>query len=320
MKQHHEVLVLGSGPAGATAAIYASRAHLSTALISGPMPGGQISTTTTIENFPGFPEGIQGPQLGMLVEKQARRFGTDFIFDIIHKVDLSKRPFTLHGQETSYTCDSLIIATGSKPRRLDIPSEQLFENRGLSYCATCDGRFFENKVVGVVGGGDSALEEALYLSRLASKVYIIHRRDALRAGPLLQKRAREEPRIEFIWNATVADLQGDDAGLTEVLLRVVPEGGHLTLEMNALFVAVGHTPNSQLFTDWLDLDDQGYIVADCLTHTSIQGVFAAGDIADPNFRQAITAAGTGCRAGMEAARFLEAVGPSDTISIDNTAP
>lgn len=315
MAKHHEVIVLGSGPAGATAAIYASRAHLSTALISGPMPGGQISTTSVIENFPGFPEGIQGPQLGMMVEKQARRFGTDFIFDMIEKVELGERPFTLVGGNETYTCDSLIIATGSNPRRLNLPAEKLFENRGLSYCATCDGRFFEGKIVGIVGGGDSALEEALYLARLASKVYVIHRRDALRAGPLLQKRAREEENIEFIWNATVADLQGDDAGLTEALLRVLPEGGHLTLELNGLFVAIGHTPNSKIFADWLELDEQGYIVADCLTHTSVEGVFAAGDVADPNFRQAITAAGTGCRAGMEAARFLEAVGPSATAPV-----
>ncbi len=318
MAKHHEVIILGSGPAGGTAAIYTSRAHLSTALISGPMPGGLISTTNVIENFPGFPEGIQGPQLGMLVEKQSRRFGTEFVFDIIQQVDLSKRPFMLLGQDQHYTCDALIVATGSNPRRLGIPAERNFENRGLSYCATCDGRFFEDKTVAVVGGGDAAVEEALYLARLAARVYLIHRRDTLRAGPLLQKRAREEPKLEFIWNATIADLQGDEQGLTHALLRTTPAGGNFSLDLNGLFVAIGHIPNSQLFADWLDLDEQGYIIADGLTHTSIDGVFAAGDVADPHFQQAIVAAGTGCRAAMEAARFLESVGPSDTISPGET--
>ena len=302
-----DVIILGSGPAGGTAAIYTSRANLKTILITGPMPGGQPSTTSLIENFPGFPQGIEGPRMGMLVEEQAKRFGAEFVFDIIQSVDLSGRPFRLRGQQKEYLAGSLIICTGSSPRRLGIAAEKQFEHRGLSTCATCDGRFFEGKTVAVVGGGDSAVEEAIYLSRLASKVYLIHRRDALRAGPVLEERATENEKIEFVWNAIVDDLAGDETGLKQVIVRDVKTDEKKTLEVQGLFIAIGHTPNASLFADWLDLDEQGYIVTDRRTRTNIEGVFAAGDVADPYFRQAVTAAGTGCAAAIEATRYLESL-------------
>ena len=303
-----DVLILGSGPAGGTAAIYTSRANLKTALVTGPMPGGQPSTTSLIENFPGFPKGIEGPRMGMLVEEQARKFGAEFVFDIIQSVDLSGRPFRLKGRQNEYLARALIICTGSSPRRLGIDAEKEFEHRGLSTCATCDGRFFEGKTVAVVGGGDSAVEEAIYLSRLAPKVYLIHRRDALRAGPVLEERARENEKIEFVWNALVDDLAGDEAGLKQVIVRDVKTDATRTLEVQGLFIAIGHRPNTSLFADWLDLDEQGYIVTDRRTRTKVAGVFAAGDVADPHFRQAVTAAGTGCAAAIEATRFLESLG------------
>ena len=302
-----DVLILGSGPAGGTAAIYASRASLKTVLITGPMPGGQPSTTSRIENFPGFPEGLEGPRMGMLIEEQARKFGTELVFDIIRSADLSGRPFRLKGQQKEYLAGALIICTGSSPRRLGIAAEKEFEHRGLSTCATCDGRFFEGKTVAVVGGGDSAVEEALYLSRLAPKVYVIHRRDALRAGPTLEKRATENEKIEFVWDSVVADLKGDDSGLKQIVVSNVKTDEQRTLDAEGLFIAIGHTPNTTLFEGLLDLDEQGYIMTDRRTHTNVEGVFAAGDVADPHFRQAVTAAGTGCAAAIEATRYLESL-------------
>ncbi|HOI55479.1 MAG TPA: thioredoxin-disulfide reductase [Phycisphaerae bacterium] len=311
----YDVVILGSGPAGGTAAIYAARAHLTTALVTGPVPGGLPSTTHLIENFPGFPEGVEGPKMGMLVEQQARRFGAEFLFDIVESVDLSAWPFRMKMQQDDLAAKALIIATGSSPRRMGIPAEKEFEHRGVSTCATCDGRFFEGKPVAVVGGGDSALEEAVYLARMASKVTVIHRRDALRGGPVLQQRARENPKIDFAWNAVVANLKGDQAGLRQVVLKDTRDGTTRTLDVQGLFVAIGHTPNTELFKPAagapgpaLQLDEQGYIVTDKRTRTNIEGVFAAGDVADPHFRQAITAAGTGCAAAIEATRYLESLG------------
>jgi len=302
-----DILILGTGPAGGTAAIYAARADFKTAVLSGPMPGGQLTTTSMVENFPGFPDGIPGPQFARLVEDQARRFGAEFLFDIITRVDLAQPPFGLFSEEKEYRCRALIISTGSSPRRLGLPAEREFAGRGVSYCATCDGRFFQNKVVAVVGGGDSAAEEASYLARLASKVYVIHRRDEFRAGPLLQQRLRGNPKIELRLNSVVADLTGDDAGLKQAVLRDTRTGGSSSLALDGLFIAIGHTPNSALFKDWLDLDEQGYIVADKRTRTRVPGVFAAGDVADPYYRQAVTAAGTACVAAIEAARYLASV-------------
>ena len=302
-----DVLILGSGPAGGTAAIYAARAGLRTALVSGPMPGGQLAATSRVENFPGFPEGVEGPDFGRRVEEQARKFGAEFLLDIIAGVDLSSPPFLLKGQSDEYRCRALVVSTGSSPRRLGLPAEREFANRGVSTCATCDGRFYEGKVVAVVGGGDSAAEEASYLARLASRVHVIHRRDELRAGPIMAARVLDHPRITVEWNSVVTDLKGDDSGLREVVLRDTKTGAERTLRADGLFLAIGHVPNSDLFKGRLDLDDQGYIVADKLTRTSAVGVFAAGDVADPHFRQAITAAGTGCAAAMQAERYLDSL-------------
>jgi thioredoxin reductase (NADPH) len=303
----YDVLILGSGPAGGTAAIYTARANLRTLLVTGPTPGGQVMATSEIDNFPGFPEGVQGPALGQLVEKQARRFGAEFAFDVVTSADLTRRPFVLHGDETEYRARALIICTGSSPRRLDIPAEKQFVNRGLSYCATCDGRFFMGKTVAVIGGGDAALEDACYLAHLAAKVYVIHRRSSLRAGPQLQTRAHANLRIEFVWDSVVEDLTGDETGLKGLTLSDVQSHAERSLEVQGVFVAVGQVPNASLFKNQLDLDWQGYIVADKLTHTKVPGVFAAGDVADPHFRQAVTAAGTGCAAAMEAVRYIEAL-------------
>lgn len=304
----YDVMILGSGPAGGTAAIYASRAGLKTAVLTGPVPGGQLTGTSEIENFPGFPKGLKGPQFGALIEEQAKRFGTKFIFDVITAVDLSQRPFTLRAEEAAYRCRALIICTGSSPRRLGIAAEREFAGRGVSYCATCDGRFFEGKTVAVAGGGDSAAEDASYLARLANKVYVIHRRGEMRAHAAMQKKVLENPKIEFLWHSMVEDLKGDERGLRRIVVREVMAWVTREVEVDGLFVAIGHTPNSGLFKEKLELDAHGFIVTDRLTRTKVPGVFAAGDVADPYFRQAITAAGTGCAAGMEATRFLEAEG------------
>ena len=307
-EQIYDVMILGSGPAGGTAAIYTSRAGLKTALVTGPVPGGQLTGTSEIENFPGFPQGLKGPQFGELLEQQARRFGTEFIFDIITAVDLSVRPFVLRAEEAAYRCRALIVCTGSSPRRLGLAAEREFTGRGVSYCATCDGRFFEGKTVAVAGGGDSAAEDASYLARLAGKVYVIHRRGELRAHAAMQKKVQENPKIEFLWHSVIEDLKGDERGLRRIVVRDVRDGAVKEVPTDGLFVAIGHTPNAGLFKDSLELDAQGYIVTDRLTRTKVPGVFAAGDVADPHFRQAITAAGTGCAAGMEATRYLEAEG------------
>ena len=304
MTDLYDVLILGSGPAGGTAAIYAARANLKVALISGPMPSGQLATTSRVENFPGFPEGIEGPKFGMLVENQARQFGAEFLFDIVTEADLSARPFTLRSEGKEYRCRALVVSTGSKPRRLGIEAETKYANRGVSTCATCDGHFYKDKVVAVVGGGDSAAEEAVYLSRIARQVHLVHRRDALRAGPTLARRVLESDRIAVQWNSVVTDLRGDETRLRQAVLTDTVSGDARTLDLDGLFIAIGHVPNTRLFEGVLDLDGQGYIVTDRQCRTNVPGVFAAGDVADPHFRQAITAAGTGAAAAISAERYL----------------
>ena len=305
---HHNVIILGSGPAGLTAAVYTARASLSPVLIHGPLAGGQLTTTTDVENFPGFPEGVMGPDLMQLMEKQATRFGTDVKVDTIVQADLSKRPFTLKGQSRSYTCDALIIATGAAPKYIGAKNERELLGYGVSTCATCDGAFFRNKVIAVVGGGDSACEEASFLTRFASKLYLIHRRESLRASKIMQDRVLSNPKIEMVWNKTVLEVQGDkQIGVTGLVLEDTKDGSTSMLKTDALFVAIGHTPNSQLFTEQLKMDENGYLLhaADSAS-TDVPGVFVCGDVQDHVFRQAITAAGSGCMAAIGAERWLEA--------------
>jgi thioredoxin reductase (NADPH) len=305
---HHKVIILGSGPAGLTAAVYTARASLNPVLIHGPLAGGQLTTTTDVENFPGFPEGVMGPDLMQLMEKQATRFGTDVKVDTIVQADLSRRPFTLKGQSRSYTCDSLIIATGAAPKYIGAKNERELLGYGVSTCATCDGAFFRNKVIAVVGGGDSACEEASFLTRFASKLYLIHRRDSLRASKIMQQRVLSNPKIEMVWNKNVAEVQGDkQIGVTGLVLEDTRDGSTSLLQTDALFVAIGHTPNSQLFTEQLKMDENGYLLhKPDSTETNIPGVFVCGDVQDHVFRQAITAAGSGCMAAIGAERWLEA--------------
>ena len=304
---HHKVIILGSGPAGLTAAIYTARANLSPLLIRGPLPGGPLTTTTDVENFPGFPEGIMGPELMEVMEKQASRFGTTIVMDVVTEVDLKKRPFTLKTNSTAYTCDSLIIATGAAPRTLGVENEKKLWGYGVSSCATCDGAFFRNKIITVSGGGDSACEEANFLTRFGSKVYLIHRRDELRASKIMQERVMQNPKIEILWNKVITDIEGSkEAGVTSLKLKDTKSGETSSLPADALFVAIGHIPNSSLFKGQLKMDENGYLVpAPNSTATDIPGVFAAGDVQDHVFRQAITAAGTGCMAAIEAERWLE---------------
>ncbi len=303
----HKVIILGSGPAGLTAAIYTARANLSPLLIRGPLPGGQLTTTTDVENFPGFPQGVMGPELMELMEKQATRFGTTIVMDTVTEVDLKQRPFSLKTNATTYTCDALIIATGAAPRLLGLENEKRLWGYGVSSCATCDGAFFRNKVITVTGGGDSACEEANFLTRFGSKVYLIHRRDELRASKIMQERVMSNPKIEVLWNKIILDVEGSkEAGVTALKLKDTKTGALSTLPADALFVAIGHIPNSALFKGQLEMDENGYLLPKPnSTATNIPGVFASGDVQDHVFRQAITAAGTGCMAAIEAERWLE---------------
>lgn len=309
MAHHHtKVLILGSGPAGCTAAIYAARANLSPILVSGLQPGGQLTITTDVENYPGFAEAIQGPWLMEQMEAQARHVGTTFLNDSVISVDLSRRPFTAVGDSgDTYSGDTLIICTGATARWLGLESEQKFQGFGVSACATCDGFFFRNKEVTIVGGGNSAVEEALFLTNHASKVTLIHRRDSLRAEKIAQDRLFANPKVSVVWDSVIEEILGTDSptNVTAVRVRNVKTGVTSDIACDGIFVAIGHDPNTGLFKGMLNMDEEGYLVtAPNSTTTTIPGVFAAGDVQDKIFRQAVTAAGSGCMAALEAERFL----------------
>jgi thioredoxin reductase (NADPH) len=302
-----KVLILGSGPAGLSAALYAARAEMEPLVITGMEMGGQAALTHTIENYPGFPEGIGGSQLGELFQKQAERFGARLEFDTATAVDLSSRPFKVTTYNQEYLAESLIITTGASPNKLKIPGEEKLTGRGVSWCATCDGWFFREKNVVVIGGGDSALEEGIFLTRYAKTVTVIHRRDTLRAGAILQNRAFANPKMRFVWNSIVTDILGEEA-VEAVRLQNVLTGEITEQPTDGIFIFIGHTPNTQLFKGQLNLDSLGYIQTNMLMETSIPGVYAAGEAADPNFRQVITSAGMGAAAAMQAVKYLEAQG------------
>mgnify|MGYP000976888540 FL=1 len=298
----YDVAIIGSGPAGLTAAIYAARAKLATLVLTGDALGGQIATTNDVENYPGFEE-ITGPDLTMRMRAQAERFGAETVFDQITEVDFDGPPFSLVGGSTAYEARTVIVATGASPKLLGVPGEQEFWGRGVSVCATCDGAFFQGQPVTVVGGGDSALQEGLFLTRFASTVTIVHRRDELRAGPYLQDRARQDPKIEFIWDSVVTEVRGGEV-VSSVGLKNVKSGDEVDFPTEGLFIFVGHYPNTDLFKGKLEMDDEGYVISDRFMHTSVDGVFVAGEAQDHYFRQAITSAGEGCQAAMEAEKFL----------------
>lgn len=306
--KHAKLIILGSGPAGYTAAIYAARAMLKPVVIQGNQPGGQMTITTDVENYPGFAEVVQGPWLMEQMRAQAEHVGTEFIMDHIVKVDLRRRPFRLHGDSgDTYTCDALVIATGAQARWLGLPSEEQFKGYGVSACATCDGFFFKGKRVVVVGGGNTAVEEALFLTNFAEKVVVVHRRDSFRAERIMQDRLFKNPKIEVVWNSVLDEVVGTDGPrkVTGVKLRNVTTGDISTVDADGVFVAIGHFPATELFKDQLEMKPSGYLITEPdSTRTSIPGVFAAGDVKDEVFRQAVTAAGMGCMGALEAERYL----------------
>ncbi|MGB2909995.1 MAG: thioredoxin-disulfide reductase, partial [Anaerolineales bacterium] len=300
------VLILGSGPAGLSAALYAARADLDPIVLTGMELGGQVSLTHIVENYPGFPEGVGGNELVELFQKQAERFGTKLEFDTASEVDLSKRPFKVQTFNSTYLADTLIISTGATSRRLDIPGETELTGRGVSYCATCDGWFFKDKDLIIVGGGDSALEESIFLTRYANSVTIVHRRDELRAGPFLQNRTKSNPKIDFIWNSIVTEILGEEA-VESVRLQDVVTKEERIYPIDGIFIFIGHIPNTQLFKDQLDMDELGYLKVDHLMKTNVAGVFAAGEVADSHFRQVITSAGMGAAAAIQANHYLDEI-------------
>jgi thioredoxin reductase (NADPH) len=310
--QHLPLIILGSGPAGYTAAVYASRANLSPSLITGLEVGGQLTTTTDVDNWPGDVEGLQGPDLMERMRRHAERFGTNIVYDHINKVELGRRPFVLTGDVGTYSCDALIISTGASAMYLGLESEEAFKGKGVSACATCDGFFYKNADVAVIGGGNTAVEEALYLSNIANKVYVVHRRDQLRGEKILHDKlfAKEaEGKVEIIWNHTLDEVLGNEQGVTGARLRGTKEGSTRELEVSGVFIAIGHKPNTDLFEGQLDMAD-GYIKVQSgtegnATATSVPGVFAAGDVMDHVYRQAVTSAGTGCMAALDAERYLD---------------
>jgi thioredoxin reductase (NADPH) len=302
---HSKVLILGAGPAGYTAALYAARAELRPTVLAGPEPGGQLTTTTDVENYPGYPKGVSGPAMMEEFREQAERFGTTVIYDIAVKADLSARPFRVVGDAGTYTADALIIATGASAKYLGLPSEQRLRNKGVTACATCDGAFYRGQDVAVVGGGDTAMEEALFLTRMCRSVHLIHRRHEFRASKVMQRRLLDNPKIVVHWNRQVREVLGDE-GVTGLLLQDTTGGADETLEVTGMFLAIGHQPNSQPFTGQLPMDEAGYIkpAVGGRSHTEIPGVFVCGDVADKIYRQAVTAAGSGCMAAIDAERWL----------------
>jgi thioredoxin reductase (NADPH) len=309
MPHHRKLIIIGSGPAGLTAALYAGRANLAPLVFEGQQPGGQLTITTDVENYPGFPEGVQGPELMEILRKQAQRFNAETAFQSVESVDLSKRPFKVVTDSDEYFADALIIATGATAKWLNIPSEEEYKGFGVSACATCDGFFFRNQHVAVVGGGDTALEEASYLTNHASRVTVIHRRDELRASKAMQERVKKNPKVDFVWDSVVHEIIGIKDGsskkMTGLKLQNVKTGALTDFPCDGLFLGIGHEPNTALFKDVLEMDSIGYLKTKPFsTATNIPGVFAAGDVADSKYRQAISAAGTGCMAAIDAERFL----------------
>lgn len=311
--QHHRLLILGSGPAGYTAAVYAARAGLDPVIIAGVQIGGQMTTTTDVDNWPGDDQGVQGPELMERMTRHAERFGTRIIHDHIQQADLSRRPFALHGDDTTYTCDVLIIATGASAKYLGLPSEEAYKGKGVSACATCDGFFYRGKPVAVIGGGNTAVEEALYLANLASQVTVVHRRDQFRAEKILidhlLARTGAGGNVDIRWNNVLDEVVGDAGGVTGVRIKDVKVGTTAEIPVHGVFIAIGHQPNTDIFAGQLDMDG-GYIRVQSgsrglATQTSVPGVFAAGDVADPVYRQAVTSAGSGCMAALDAKRYLE---------------
>ncbi|WP_223787864.1 thioredoxin-disulfide reductase [Marinicella meishanensis] len=318
MKQeHHKLIIVGSGPAGYSAAVYAARANLNPVIITGLEQGGQLMTTTEVENWPGDPGDLQGPELMARMLQHAEKFDTQVVFDYINSVELQQRPFTLHGDQATYTCDALIIATGASAMYLGLESEEAYKGKGVSACATCDGFFYRDQPVAVVGGGNTAVEEALYLSNIASKVYLVHRRDALRSEKILQDRLFEKAKngnIELVWDHVVEEVVGDAAGVNGLRVKNVKTDAIQQLDVQGVFIAIGHKPNTQIFEGQLDMQ-HGYITVESgqqgnATQTSIEGVFASGDVMDHIYRQAITSAGSGCMAALDAERFLDAQDPA----------
>jgi len=310
LKNHHKVIIIGSGPAGLTAALYTARANLKPLVFEGIQPGGQLTITTEVENYPGFPDGIHGPELMELFRKQAQRFHAITLFQDVAKVDFSARPFAVYSNEEEYSADTVIVATGASAKLLGLASEREYMGYGVSACATCDGFFFKGLEVAVVGGGDTAMEESSFLTNFVTKVTVIHRRDQLRASKIMQDRAEANPKISFIWDTEVLDVIGKQENgkkaMSGMKLRNVKTGKVTEFRTDGLFIGIGHEPNTQLFADQLELDSHGYIVTrPRTTATSIPGVFAAGDVADPFYRQAVSAAGTGCMAALDSQKFLE---------------
>jgi len=305
-EQIHDIIIIGSGPAGDTAALYAARANLKPLVIEGIEPGGQLMITTDVENYPGFPKGIQGPELMEEFKSQAERFGAEYIFGEVSSVDFNNRPFTITvDEETTYKSNSVIIATGATAKLLGLENESNLMGRGVSACATCDGFFFQDQEVAVVGGGDTAMEEALFLTRYATNVKIIHRRDELRASKIMQERAVSNSKIEFIWNTEVIDILANENGeVAKLKLHNLSTSDESELDINGLFIAIGHKPNTQIFDGIIDRNENGYILTNNGTKTNIEGVFACGDAQDWIYRQAVTAAGTGCMAAIDAERYL----------------